>query len=86
MSIIVEFLKGTLEDIKPKLALGSNNPNIDFLDLTVGEFEKFRFAIYQKYNVIIRIQHMFNCLDLGELSKVIEILPKVNVYCEGIGK
>lgn len=86
MSIIVEFLKGTLEDIKPKLALGSNNPNIDFLDLTVGEFEKFRFAIYQKYNVIIRMQHMFNCLDLGELSKVIEILPKVNVYCEGIGK
>ena len=86
MSIIVEFLKGTLEDIKPKLALGSNEPNIDFLDLTVGEFEKFRFAIYQKYNVIIRMQHMFNCLDLGELSKVIEILPKVNIYCEGIGR
>lgn len=74
------FLKEIIEDIKPKLALGSNNPHIEFLDLTVGEFETLRESIYKEYSKIIRLNHMFGCCGLVELSNVIDSLPVEKIY------
>lgn len=42
------ILKDTLEEINPKLALGSNSPTINFLDLTIGEFEKLKTILFIK--------------------------------------
>jgi hypothetical protein len=75
----IQFLKEILEEINPKLALGSNKPTINFLDLTIGEFEKLKHSVYQKYNVIIRLNHMFNCDDLVGLSLKIESLDKIKI-------
>lgn len=70
----LQFLKETLEEINPKLALGNNNPIIEFLDLTAGEFDKLRTAVYNKYNKVLRINHLFECVGLAELSEKIERL------------
>ena len=75
----LQFLKDTLEEINPKLALGSNSPTINFLDLTIGEFEKLKHSVYQKYNVIIRLNHMFKCDDLVVLALKIESLDKIKI-------
>lgn len=75
----LQFLKDTLEEINPKLALGSNSPTINFLDLTIGEFEKLKHSVYQKYNVIIRLSHMFKCDDLVGLALKIESLDKIKI-------
>jgi hypothetical protein len=74
---IIQFLKETLEEINPKLALGS--PTINFLDLTIGEFEKLKHSVYQKYHVIIRLNHMFSCDDLVGLALKIESLNKIKI-------
>ena len=75
----IQFLKDTLEEINPKLALGSNSPTINFLDLTIGEFEKLKHLVYQKYNVIIRLNDMFSCDDLVGLALKIESLDKIKI-------
>ena len=75
----MQFLKDTLEEINPKLALGSNNPTINFLDLTIGEFEKLKHSVYQKYNVTIRLNCMFSCVELVELALKIESLNKIKI-------
>ena len=75
----IQFLKDTLEEISPKLALGSNSPTINFLDLTIGEFEKLKHLVYQKYNVVIRLSHMFSCNDLVGLALKIESLDKIKI-------
>lgn len=75
----IQFLKDTLEEINPKLALGSNGPTINFLDLTIGEFEQLKHLVYQKYNVVIRLNHMFSCDDLVGLALKIESLSKIKI-------
>ena len=75
----MQFLKDTLEEINPKLALGSNNPTINFLDLTIGEFEQLKHLVYQKYNVIIRLNHMFSCVGVVELALKIESLDRIKI-------
>lgn len=75
----IQFLKDTLEEINPKLALGSNSSTINFLDLTIGEFEKLKHLVYQKYNVAIRLNHMFRCDDLVGLALKIESLDKIKI-------
>lgn len=77
----IQFLKDTLEEINPKLALGSNSPTINFLDLTIGEFEQLKHSVYQKYNVVIRLNHMFNSDDLVGLALKIESLNKIKIEC-----
>ena len=79
MMTTMQFLKDTLEEINPKLALGSSNPTINFLDLTIGEFEKLKHSVYQKYNVIIRLNHMFRCDGLVCLAEKIESLDKIKI-------
>jgi hypothetical protein len=75
----IQFLKETLEEMNPNLASGSNKPTINFLDLTIEEFEKLKHLVYQKYNVIIRLNHMFSCDDLVGLALKIESLDKINI-------
>ena len=76
----LEFLKQTIEEINPKLALGSENPQIEFTQLTIGEFEKLRTEVYRKYNKILRIGHMFECCGLVELSNKLDVLPVSHIY------
>ena len=75
----IQFLKDTLEEINPKLVLCSNSPTINFLDLTIGEFEQLKHLVYQKYNVVIRLNHMFSCDDLVGLALKIESWDKIKI-------
>lgn len=76
----LNFLKETIEDIRPGLTLGSNNPSITFIDLKVFEYEKLRHEVFKKYGVLLRINHLFECVGLVDLARKIEVLPKADIY------
>lgn len=76
----LNFLKETIEDIRPEFTLGSNNPRITFIDLKIHEYEKLRHEVFKKYGKLLRINHLFECVGLVDLARKIEVLPKHDVY------
>lgn len=70
----INFLKEAIEEIKPNMVLGDKNTPLDFLDLTIGEFVKLRDAVYNKYGATLRINYMFECVGVVELSRKIDSL------------
>ena len=80
----LKFLIKIVKEINPSIGYDPDRIIIEWTRFTVEEFSKLRTAVLMEYAVILRVNHMFECVDFVEMSYKIDnlIFKKENTKVE----